>query len=105
MLRAQRPVARQYASGFSGGHGLAMRVWWCRNAGEAGRAADQSVASLVRESMAMDARHAAAFALLVSGVSCGGPRTVVEDRGPALASDVATSGVSSFVWLSDGAVS
>jgi hypothetical protein len=51
----------------------------------------------------MDARHAAAFALLVSGASCGGPRTVVENRGPALASDVTTSGVSSFVWLSGGA--
>lgn len=53
--------------------------------------------------MAMDARHAAAFALLVSGASCGGPRAVVENRGPVLASDVGTSGVSSFVWLSGGA--
>ena len=53
--------------------------------------------------MAMDWRQAAAFALLVSVASCGGPRTVVENRGPLLASDVATSGVSTFVWVSGGA--
>ena len=51
----------------------------------------------------MNWRHAAAFALLVSEASCGGPRTVVENRGALLASDVATSGVSSFAWLSGGA--
>lgn len=45
--------------------------------------------------------RAAACFLLVCVASCGGS-SVVEDRGPLVASDVASFGVSSFVWLSGG---
>jgi len=50
--------------------------------------------------MALNCRRAAVVALLLSVASCGGPRTVVEDRGRVLVGDVATSGASTFAWLS-----
>src|SRR5205814_2593859 len=53
--------------------------------------------------MAMRRRRAAVVTLLLLVASCGGPRTVVEDRGRILVGDVATSGASTFVWVSGGA--
>jgi len=53
--------------------------------------------------MVVRRRRAAVVTLLLSVASCGGPRTVAEDRGRVLVGDVATSGASTFVWLSGGA--